>query len=451
VSRRLLVGYLSLTLVLLVVLEVPLGIAYQRSERRALQTKIERDAVSLASLAGPALASRTSLAPISRVAAAYAERTGERLLVVDATGTGVLDTNPAFPGERSFDTRSRPEIQAALAGRVASGGRFSRTLGHGLVYVAVPVASGGAVYGAVRVTYPTSRVDARLRRTWALLVLVALVALAAAALIGLAISRWIARPLAAVGDAAARIGEGELAARAPEHGPPEVREVARSLNETAAKLESLLRSQEAFVADASHQLRTPLTALRLRLENLGAGGADVEPALAEVERLGRLVDDLLALARADANEAPATAVDLAEVAAARVEAWAPLAAERGVELRAGREERPRVRASRERLEQVLDNLLANALEAARAGTAVDVVARRADGFVELHVVDEGPGLTTDERARAFDRFWRGNGRGAGSGLGLAIVKRLVEVDGGEVELREAVGGGVDAVVRLRQA
>lgn len=449
-SRRLLVGYLSLTLLLLVVLEVPLGIAYQSSARRSLQTKIERDAVSLASLAGPALAAHTSFAPTSRVAAAYAERTGERLLVVDATGASVLDTNPAFSGERSFDTRSRPEIQAALAGRVASGGRFSRTLGHGLVYVAVPVASGGTVYGAVRVTYPTSRIDARLRRTWALLVLVALVGLAAAALIGLAIARWISRPLAAVGDAAARIGEGELAARAPEHGPPEVREVARSLNETAAKLESLLRSQEAFVADASHQLRTPLTALRLRLENLDASGADVEPALAEVERLGRLVDDLLALARADANEAPAAAVDVAEVVAARVESWAPLADERGVAL-AGVSAVLFVRASSERLEQVLDNLLANALDATPAGGAVEVTTRRDAGFVALHVVDEGPGLTAAERAQAFDRFWRGKGNGAGSGLGLAIVKRLVEVDGGEVELREAPGGGVDAVVRLRPA
>lgn len=448
-SRRLLLGYLSLTLLVLVVLEVPLGIAYARSERRALETRVERDAVSLASLAGPALASGSSLDAVARIAFAYAARSNERLLVVDHSGGAVVDTDPAFPGERSFDTRSRPEIRAALAGRVATGTRFSHTLGHGLLYVAVPVASGGTVHGAVRITYPTSRVDARLRRTWALLALVALIALAAAALVGLAIARWIARPLAAVGAAAVRIGEGRLEARAPEQGPPEVREVARSLNETAAKLEALLRSQEAFVADASHQLRTPLTALRLRLENLEAGGADVEAALAEVERLARLVDDLLALARADASESPAVALPVSEVVEARVAAWSPLAAERGLRLTADAEGAPRARVSRDRLEQVLDNLLANALDASSTGGAVEIRVERRDGWIEIHVVDHGPGLTPEEREHAFARFWRG--ASGGSGLGLAIVKRLVEVDGGEVELREAGGGGVDAVVRLRPA
>jgi signal transduction histidine kinase len=225
--------------------------------------------------------------------------------------------------------------------------------------------------------------------------------------------------------------------------------VARSLNETAAKLEALLRSQEAFVADASHQLRTPLTALRLRLENLEAGGADVEAALAEVERLAKLVDDLLALARADANESPAVVLPVSEVVEARVAAWSPLAAERGVRLAARGDSATRARGSRDRLEQVLDNLLANALDASPAGSAVEIRADRRDGWIELHVVDHGPGLTPDEREHAFARFWRGTS--GGSGLGLAIVKRLVEVDGGEVELREAVGGGVDAVVRLRHA
>jgi len=447
VSRRLLLGYLSLTLLVLVVLEVPLGVAYARNERRDLQAAVERDAVSLASLAEDALASGAPLAPVARIARGYAAATGERLVVVDRRGTAVLDTDPLFAGERDFS--SRPEVARALAGEVASGTRYSNTLGHGLVYVAVPVASGGTVHGAVRVTYPTSRVDARVRRSWALLGVVALVVLAATALVGLAIARWIAGPLAAVGAAAVRLGEGRLAEHAPEQGPPEVRAVARSLNATAAKLEALLRSQEEFVADASHQLRTPLTALRLRLENLEAGGADVEAALAEVERLARLVDDLLALARADTTAAAATALDVAGVAADRAEAWSPLAAERGVDLIAPRGGPVRARAARERLEQVLDNLLSNALEVSSAGAAIRVFAESTGGRVALHVLDQGPGLPAADRERAFDRFWRG--REDGSGLGLAIVKRLAEADGGAVELREAPGGGVDAVVLLRPA
>ena len=127
----------------------------------------------------------------------------------------------------------------------------------------------------------------------------------------------------------------------------------------------------------------------------------------------------------------------------RVEAWEPLADERGVHLAVdGRA--TLVRAGDGRVEQILDNLLSNALDAAPHGSTIRVAA--ADG--ELHVVDEGPGLTAEERARAFDRFWRAS-TGPGSGLGLAIARRLVEADEGEIELRDAPGGGVDAVVRYR--
>jgi len=100
---------------------------------------------------------------------------------------------------------------------------------------------------------------------------------------------------------------------------------------------------------------------------------------------------------------------------------------------------------------VLDNLLANALDAAPRGTTITVAACSGSAGVELHVSDEGPGMTADQRARAFDRFWRAGSGAGGSGLGLAIVRRLVDADGGEVELAEARGGGVDAVVRLRDA
>jgi signal transduction histidine kinase len=217
-----------------------------------------------------------------------------------------------------------------------------------------------------------------------------------------------------------------------------------------AKLEQLLESQQAFVADASHQLRTPLTALRLRLENLqhGLPAPELAGALAEVDRLARLVNGLLALARADAAALPASSLTLADAVGERLEAWSALAAERDVRLVAGIDGDAEVRASPERLEQVLDNLIANALEAAPPASAVTISTRRARGRIELHVRDEGPGLTAEERARAFDRFWRGR-NGSGSGLGLAIVRRLVVADGGDVELLPAPGGGIDAVVRLR--
>ncbi len=212
----------------------------------------------------------------------------------------------------------------------------------------------------------------------------------------------------------------------------------------------LLRSQEEFVADASHELRTPLTALRLRLESLPSG-PDQAAALREVKRLGDLVDGLLALARADAGTDPAASVDVSALVRERVEAWLPLADERRVALRADLDEPLSVRAAPGRIAQVLDNLISNAVEASPAGATVSLAAAAVGSWVELHVRDEGPGLPPEQRARAFDRFWRTGSGAGGSGLGLAIVRRLVLVDEGEVELQEAEGGGVDAVVRLRPA
>ncbi|HSC92861.1 MAG TPA: ATP-binding protein [Gaiellaceae bacterium] len=456
-TRRLLVGFLALTVLVLVVLEVPLAVSHRQSAQRDLTARVEHDAVALASLAQPPLAAsrRPGLASVEAVAADYAERTGGRVVVVDADGTAVLDTSPEFGAGRDFATR--PEVAAALRGETASGIRRSNTLGTGLLYVAVPVAAGGRVLGAVRVTYPTSELDRRVWRYRLVLLATAAVVLGAAAIVGLGLARWIDRPLARVREAAETVGDGRLDARAPVDGPPEVRALALALNETTAKLESLLESQEAFVADASHQLRTPLTALRLRLETLEhdvtpAGRPDLEAALAEVERLGGLVDELLALARADSAAAPAGPLPLAPLLHGRAEAWTPLAAERAVRVEAAAADGVAARAAAVRVEQVLDNLLANALAVSPPGGTVRLEARPAGPWVELHVVDEGPGLSPEARRRAFDRFWRGPGgdrAGRGSGLGLAIVRRLVAADDGEVELLDAPRGGVDAVVRLR--
>ncbi len=455
-TRRLLFGYLGLTVLVLAVLEVPLAITQARTARADLTAKVERDAVALGSLAQEAVRVRDAeaLDRVREIAEEYAADTGGRVVVTGARGTSLVDSSDAFELGRDFSTR--PEVQAALAGTVVSGIRESETLGTRLLYVAVPVASGGVVDGAVRITYPTSELDERVRRYRLTLLAIAGIVLLAAAGIGVLLARSVTGPLRRVESTAAEFGRGNLSARAPVGGPPEVRELAHSFNDTAAKLESLLHSQEQFVADASHELRTPLTALRLRLENLErdvqpAGRGDLEAAIDEAERLNRMVQDLLALARADATEAPAEPVDLGELARSRAEAWEAYAAERGVTVVAESAGRPVARAGRGRVEQIVDNLLSNALEVSPRGRRVRLVAEARRDTAVIRVIDEGPGMTADERSRAFDRFWRGRQDGAGSGLGLAIVKRLVEADDGAVELSEAESGGIDAVVTLRTA
>ena len=323
-----------------------------------------------------------------------------------------------------------------------------------LLYVAVPVASGGRIDGAVRVTYPTSTIDSRVRRYWLILAAIAGIVLAVAFVVGMRVAAFVVRPLRRVESAAAAVGQGDLNARAPEHdGPDEVRSLATVFNDTVTRVSQLLSSQRQFVDDASHQLRTPLTALRLRLENLERdvreeGRADLEGALREVERLGELVESLLGLARSGARTAPPGRVDLDRLVRERRDAWSPLAAERGLRLAVDVADAVPAHAAEERVRQIVDNLLENAVEASPPGGTITLLVHAASPWVELRVRDEGPGLDEQERGRAFDRFWRGRG-GEGTGLGLAIVRSLVEADGGEVELLPAPGGGLDAVVRLR--
>jgi signal transduction histidine kinase len=449
VTLRLLLGYLGVTLFVLLSLEVPLGIQNQRSERRDLTANVSHDATVLAADAEDVVQvpTRTQLRALAATSSAYAKRTGARVVIVDRHGRALIDTSGRVRGAESFT--SRPEIKAALAGRYPRGVRLSKTLHERLLYVAVPIASGGKVHGAARITYPFSAVDARIRRYWLILALIGAVVLAGAAVVGISVARFVTRPLRSLKQAAAAVGDGQLDARAPEReGPPEVRSLAAVFNETVAKLARLLRSQGEFVADASHELRTPLTALRLRLESLPPSH-DRDAALAETDRLRDLVDGLLALARADAAGESASRLDATALARERLETWQPLADEHAVALVAELDGPLPVRAAPGRLAQVLDNLLSNALEASPAGGSVTLSGRAAPPWVELHVGDEGHGLTPEQRERAFDRFWRAGSGGGGSGLGLAIVRQLVAADEGEVELRDAPGGGVDAVVRLR--
>lgn len=464
-ARRLLLAYVSLVGVVLLILEVPLGISYRDRQLDELRAGVQGDAVVLASYAEDSLESDAGASDRLRgLATDYTRRTGGRVVVVDEAGIAILDSAPRAEGPVGRDFSTRPEVASALDGRVATGTRRSETLDARLLYVAVPVASSGVVHGAVRVTFPTSAVDARVRRNWVTLGVIGVLTLTAATAAALAVARWVARPLRTLEAATTALGQGALDTRvAVGDGPPEVQRLGAAVNEMAARLEALVGAQEAFVADASHQLRTPLTSLRLRLELLeGSLGAGPEPsaeragvgaALAEVARMSRLVDGLLMLARAERTGASASAevVDLQVVLADRLEAWRPVADEEGVTLEL--EASPVVAlATADRLAQVVDNLLANAIEAAPDGSTVTLVADVGSAGPELHVLDRGPGLPEVARERAFDRFWSGrpSARGlGGSGLGLAIVRKLVDADGGRVELRDRLGGGLDVTVVLR--
>ncbi|MBP2472357.1 signal transduction histidine kinase [Crossiella equi] len=363
----------------------------------------------------------------------------------------------------AYQRQTPGRIELLPADQAAPGSVWtdSPVLGAEALVLTVPARTpDGTVVGGVRIHFPAQPLNTRLWQIWGFRAALAVGVLVVAAAVGVLFARRLTRPLRELTTMASRFGDGDLTARSAETGPPETRTLARTLNTGAQRIGTLVDAQRAFVADASHQLRTPLTALRLSLDNIADGVVDehthqdVDAATAEVVRMSRLVNGLLALARAESRVTAVEPVPLGELVDGRCEVWSPVAAELGVDLVVDLPDRDlRVLAGPGHLEQVLDNVLSNALSVAPAGTAVTVRAAGRGGQVELSVRDKGPGLSEEDRARAFDRFWRGQGltgRG-GSGLGLAIVKQLVADDAGTVALVPAYGGGLEVRITLRAA
>ena len=274
--------------------------------------------------------------------------------------------------------------------------------------------------------------------------------------VGVVLARSVSRPVRRMQGAAHRMALGDLTVRVPtDEGPPELRDLATTFNLMAERLSQLVDSQRRFVADASHQLRTPLTALRLRLETLSPRVAAedrprLEAAVNETARLGRLVQSLLVLARLDAAPHEVTDIDVAAIVTERTETWVTCAGDHDVQLTSASPPGLTARAVPGALEQILDNLISNALDAAPAGSTVTIQVARAHEGVDIHVIDQGAGMTDEQRAHAFERFWRPAGAaGEGFGLGLAIVSQLADASGGAARIDTGPGGvGLDVVVHL---
>jgi len=459
VRWRLAAAMVGIVALVLVVQDVPLAFHLERVERDRLETGLERDAYVLAGKAEDALEGTTTVeqAGLDDVVARYRSRTGATVVITDTSGKAIAASGPGSVVGDSFV--NRPEIASALAGNFEAGERDSRTLGEPLVYVALPVRSGDSVLGAVRLAYPASEIDHRVAsRLWTLAVAV-VVSLAAALVVAVAVAATIARPLRRLRTATDSLAAGDLASRAStDSGPPEVRALATSFDTMAGRIEHMVAAQRAFAGDASHQLRTPLTALRLRIEQAAAlveedpaaARRRLEAAAGEIDRLARLTDGLLTLARADA-EASVVTVDLAATARDRADEWRPLADEGGISLVVEGPASAPVLAVAGAVEQIVDNYVDNALDVAPAGSTLRIRVVPDRTGVDLHVVDEGPGLSDEQRARAFDRFWQAGSGHEGTGLGLAIINRLATASGAQVELRRAESGGIDAVATFRAA
>ena len=437
---RMMIAFAYLLLLVVVALSIPLGISVARRARSDFAVEMTNRAEAVA-LAAPDVAERGVDAVNDLV---HANSKTGRVIYVDGEGRLVADSQGYRPVGARYTYR--PEIVEALEGHTT---RLVRDYPNaGLSYVvAVPVIEEGQITGAVRINRKVAEVDVIVRQRLIFLGAVSVSILLVAFVVSAAIARSLTKPLHRLADVAREIGEGDLGARAPAARQPEVAEVTGALNAMTERIEQSMTAQADFVANASHQLRTPLTGLRLRLEALESAGAPgAAAALAETDRLAGLVDDLLMLVRAGTAPAEPETTDLAAAAQDAVDRWSIQATDRDHVITLDVPgERQLVTAGGSDVAIILDNLISNALKYTPPATTVSVAVTRDQDCVILTVADDGPGMSDDDSPRVFERFYRGAaGKGVpGTGLGLAIVEQIAQRWDARIELDSSRGTRVE--------
>ncbi|MCX4657472.1 HAMP domain-containing sensor histidine kinase [Streptomyces microflavus] len=451
--RRHLIGALvALPVAVVAVLGLPLAMERSDKALRELAHARAVEARQLSSAAEQALTGRGQ-ETLPETIAAYQDRTGGRAHVYDARGRSVEGALCLLTPAELADQKV---VQAALRGQFTDSADREVSERPDELIVAIPVLHQGLLVGVVVVCSALDDLELKQWTIWAVVAVIGALALAASGFLAEPLARWILRPVHYLESAARRFAAGDHGARVPVHlGPPDLRVLAETFNHLAEQVQQRVRVQKAFVSDASHQMRSPLVALRLRLENMEPhmrtdGTRSLEQAIGEVDRMTGILNALLLLARAESGAQSTEPVDVLAVLEERVASWRLLTEPRRVTLAIDRDAEVLAAAVSGTVDQIIDIFLDNAVRVAPPGSTVWLRLVQDAETVAVQCIDEGPGMSDAERARACDRFWRGPGAlaGEGSGLGLAIAASLARANNGSILLQEAAGGGLHAEARL---
>ncbi len=440
-----------LSLLAVVALAIPLALTLANSRTATLAAERDRQ---LAALADAAAVPGT---PLQRLVDRYHQVYGEGLLVVDAdeqaqasSGLGVSDPGVA--------TAARNTLVDAPASQWAPIMPWDRRS----LMATAGIRQDGELVGAVVLAVDSAAARRDIARSWLWVAAGCLVVLMVAAIVARALTRWVLRPLDGLERAVAEMTEGVAGPPADVAGPPELRHYTSAFNTMAQVVRASLERQRRLVADASHQLRNPLAAVRLRADSLAdsvteSGQPTYQSMTGELDRLENLLGQLMRLARAEQvsgsrqvglSATAGESTNLGDVIAERIAFWQPVAEDKDAQLldRSNHSDLS-VQVARHDVEQLLDVALDNALRYAGRAATVTVSTRQTDETAELIVSDDGSGLPDEDLSRASARFWRGKDDGAGTGLGLAIAAEIAAGHGGTVGVEKAPEGGL--LVRFR--
>lgn len=465
---------LRLTLTTLGVLLFGMGLAalltwfsveglYLNTQRENLLAQAQLIASTLQDTSLPALAVEPYLQTTNALAGIHTRLLGEQGAVLVNLPIGADDPPIQVPPDENSESISpddliqRPEIQSALQGVPATAvRRVASADNRRVLYAAAPAfAPDGAINGIVYLATPLPPAGLPANVVVQLIAAVLFAALLAGTA-GTILSRRIAHPLEGLAHAAGAVAQGDLNQRVPTDSDiRELHSLGEAFNDMTANLRQADQAKNAFIADVTHELRTPLTVINGTIETLEDGAIDdlegrgplLISMAAEARRLIRLVNDLLVLTRADAGalNLKFECIDLGELVYARCERLSSLAAPRRVELNIDVGARAKIRGDADRLTQVLDNLLDNAIRHAPGGSSVTVAVQRENREIRCAVSDRGSGIPVQHLPLIFERFYRvdtsRDRHTGGSGLGLAIVRSLLLAQGGRIKADSVEGQG----------
>lgn len=471
VRTRIILTYLAIFLVSATVMTGLAGWFYSQSALRNAYANLEAQAfVAASALERPLVLvesyGRTrSLGDLEVLVQRFAQSSNSQISVVDNQGNVLLTSLPETPPNQG----AYPEIETALSGQLGHHVRWDSVSRRPTVYAAAPVRRLGRPLFVVQISMPLMEVTRQTQQFWLVLGGTVLLAALAVALAGWWLAEQLARPVRRLSDAAAEVAAGCLDERVPEEemgGITEMAQLAHAFNNMATRVQEMIQRQRAFVANASHELRTPVTNIRLRAEALATGALE-DPQVAhrfadeierEADRLGRLAGDLLTLSRQDAAPAPVREeVDVVAVAREVVSDMTLRAQKSGVTLVTDfASDVTPIRADPAGIRGILLNLLDNALQYTNSGGQVTVHLRNDGQNLLLEVADTGVGIPPEDLPHIFERFYRVDRArsrrtaiaGSGAGLGLAIVEGIVTEHGGTVSAQSELHRGTRITVRL---
>lgn len=404
---------------------------------------------------------------LQRAADVWASDTGTRVTILTPQGAAIADSGA--PASTISNQHSQPEVKAALDGLGAHEIRSDPATGQAVLYAAAPISQGTKLLGVVQLARPLQVTLERVRGTLLSFALAGLLALLVAGVLAVWLGRRLIRPIRDLESASLAIAHGDLERRVPVQSADEIGELARAFNSMAQQVQTTVEQQRQFVANASHELRTPVTNIKLRSEAL-LGGAVTDRARAarylteidsEADRLGRLANTLLDLSRLESTAPsqgdPPERIDPASLLTSVADDLRLRVENAGLSLvvdaPAGR---PAIFVRPEQIEAALINLLDNSIKFTPSGGMVSLSAQAVGEVCRIKVSDTGLGIPAEDLPYVFDRFYRvdkahsrqsgQDSPGSGAGLGLAITRALVEENGGQIRVASVVGEGTTFTV-----